>query len=89
MALFLAKNSHQHIRAGHFTLAGGLHVKNGALNDTLKTHCLMNLGAIGVFIEQRHLGCQVLLQLFFQAVDIGIASDKDIARDRLFEQSQQ
>ena len=37
--ILLAEQGDQDIGAGHFLLVGGLHMQDGALDDTLETHC--------------------------------------------------
>ena len=73
--VFLAKDSDQHIGAGHFffAIASGLHMHDGALDNALKTKRGLGIDFFGT----RDLRCVVfdeIGQRFAQIVDIGGAS---------------
>ena len=90
MRIFLAKNRHQHIGTSDlfFAIAGGLHMHDGALNDSLKTQ--RGLGVY--FVSASDLRCVVLDEVrqgFAQIIDIGRAGTQHFGGAGVVEQCQQ
>ncbi len=88
LGFLLAEDRHQHIGASDFLLAGGLHVKDRALQHTLKTQGRLCVAARGFNMQGRGL-FQEGAQLGLQLVEVGAAGTQDLGRGRVIQQGQQ
>ena len=73
LAFLLAENGHQHVGPGDLALAGGLHVKNGALQHALEAERGLGIALLVVFRNQGSGGVDKLHQVAAQGADIGAA----------------
>ncbi|MCY1166207.1 hypothetical protein D9M73_61300 [compost metagenome] len=88
--VLLAKNGNQHIGASHFlfTVAGGLHMHDGALDHALETQRGLRIHVIGA----RHLGGVVLDEVgqrLAQIINIGGAGAQHLGRTGVVQQGKQ
>src|SRR5690606_41035063 len=54
LTFLLAENCHQHIGAGHFSLAGALHMEHGTLQYTLEAQRRLSLAVLIVLRSEEH-----------------------------------
>jgi hypothetical protein len=88
MRFLLAENSHQHVRARDFLLAGGLHVKHGALQHPLEAQCRLRIARV-VGVQQRGILGDELCQIALQPFQIGRTGSQHGAGGRIVQQRQQ
>lgn len=72
VAVLLAEDRHQHVRAGDLLLAAGLHVVDRALQHSLEAQRGLRV-AVDVLGQHRHRGGDGLLQVGAQALEIHAA----------------
>ena len=70
LAFLLAENGHEHVGAGHFTLARTLDVKYRTLQDPLKTERRLGFTVFIVNGDQRGCGINKLLQVMLEFVEV-------------------
>jgi len=87
MRILLAENRHQHVGAGHFLLAGGLHVEDRALDHALEAE--RGLGVRLLPRQHRRVFGHELGQELAQFVDIGGAGAQHLRGRGIVEQRQQ
>ena len=71
LAFLFAEDRHQHIGAGHFALAGALHVEHGTLQHTLEAQGRLRLAVLVMHRDQRGGRIDELLQVVLEFVEIG------------------
>lgn len=71
LAFLFAEDRHQHVGAGHFALAGALHVEHGTLQHALETQRRLRLAVLVMHGDQRGGGIDELLQVVLELVEIG------------------
>jgi len=70
LAFLFAEDRHQHIGAGHFALAGTLHVEHGTLQHPLEAQGRLGFAVFIVDGDQRGSGIDELLQVVLEFVEI-------------------
>ena len=88
VGILLAEDRYQHIGAGDFLLAGGLHMKDGTLDHALEAQCRLGVDFLGA----GHSGCMggdEVAQRLAQLVDVGGAGAQGLDCGRVVEQRQQ
>ena len=90
MRVFFAKNSHQHVSAGHFLFAaaGGLHMHDGALNDALETQRGLGIDVFGTG-DLRRVVLDEGQQRLAQVINIGRAGAQHLGGAGVVQQGQQ
>ena len=89
LAFLFAENCHQHIGPGDFTLTRTLHMKDRALQHTLKTQRGLRFTLFIVRRNERRGGVNELLEVMPQFVQIGPASPQNAGSRLVVEKRQQ
>ncbi|MNZ64178.1 hypothetical protein D3C78_823440 [compost metagenome] len=89
LAFLFAENRHQHVRAGHLTLAGALHVEHRALQNALEAQGRLGLAILVMLRNQRRGGVDELLQVTPQLVQVRPACTQHSCRSLIVQQCQQ
>ena len=88
MAFALGEDRDQHVGAGHFFAARGLHVDDGALDDALEASCRFEIfGAVGDQIVQ--LGFEIGDRTPAQLLQVDVARSHHRRGVLIFDQRQQ
>ena len=88
VGILLSEDRNQHVGPGHFLLAGGLHVQDGALNHALKAE--RGLGVdLAVGRDARRLLGNMLRQVLAQLIDVGAAGAQNLRRGGVVQQGKE
>ena len=82
------EDRHQHVGAGHFLVAGGLHVQHRALQHALEPQGRLGLARV-IGAQHRGVVADEGLQVTFQLVQMGAARPQYLGGRRIVQQRQQ
>ena len=88
VGVLLAEDRHQHVGAGDFLLARGLHVQDGTLDDALEAERGLRVH-LAVGRDARGLLGDVLRQVLAQLVHVGAAGAQHLGGGRVVQQREQ